>query len=42
MTEPDEERVGVLLAEAVQKVAGPVASELLPLQNPFRKRGGGE
>ena len=42
MTEPDEERVGVLLAEAVQKVARPVARELLPLPIPFRKRGGGK
>ena len=35
MTEPGEEVVGVFLAEAVQKVARPVARELLPLPIPF-------
>ena len=38
MTEPGEERVGVLLAVAVRQVARPVARELLP----FLKRGGGK
>ena len=35
MTEPGEEGVGVLLAEAVQQVVSPVARELLPLPIPF-------
>ena len=38
MTEPGEEVVGVFLAEAVQKVARPVARELLPLPIPFPEK----
>ena len=35
MTQPGEERVGVLLAAAVQKFERPVSRELLPLPIPF-------
>ena len=35
MTVPGEKRVGVLLAESVQKVERPVSRELLPLPIPF-------
>ena len=35
MTVPGEKVVGVLLAESVPKVEGPVSRELLPLPIPF-------
>ena len=35
MTEPDGNRLGVLLAESVQQGNRPVSRELLPLPLPF-------